>query len=123
MDAAGCAKLVEEMSGGKIELRPEHLSGVGKKQILTRMLVNLVGVYSEGKDYNRAVRALDRTLTINPDQASYYRDRGLLVLAAGRERESIDSLERYVRLSPGARDAASIRASIKKIRSELSRLN
>jgi regulator of sirC expression with transglutaminase-like and TPR domain len=123
MDAAGCAKLVEDISGGKLDLRLEDLSGVSKKQILTRMLTNLVRVYSEGKDYARAVRAVDRALAINPDQTSYYRDRGLLLLAAGRELESIRSLQQYVRLKPGAPDAASIRASIKKIRAELSRLN
>jgi regulator of sirC expression with transglutaminase-like and TPR domain len=123
MDAAGCAKLVEDLSGGRLELRPEHLSGVGNKQILTRILANLAGVYSAGKDYARAVRAVDRALAINPDHASYYRDRGLLLLAAGRERESIDSLQQYIRLSPGAPDTTSIRASIKKIKAELSRLN
>jgi regulator of sirC expression with transglutaminase-like and TPR domain len=123
IDAAGCAKLVEDVSGGRLDLRPEHLSAVSKKQILTRMLSNLLGIYSEGKDYARAVRAVDRTLLINPGQASYYRDRGLLLLAAGRERESIESLGRYLKLAPDARDGPSVRASIKKIRAELSRLN
>jgi regulator of sirC expression with transglutaminase-like and TPR domain len=123
MDAAGCAKLVEDISGAKLELRPEHLSAVSKKQILTRMLANLAGIYSEGKDYARAIRAVDYILMIDANQPTYVRDRGLLLAASGRKRDSIESLERYLKLSPDSRDAPQIRDSIKRIRAQLSELN
>src|SRR5260370_32873631 len=98
MDSAGCGKLDEDISGGRLELRPEHLSAVSKKQILTRMLANLLGIYSEGKDYSRAIRAVDCLLMIEPHQTGYYRDRGLLLATAGREHEAIESLNGYMKL-------------------------
>ena len=123
MDAAGCAKLVEDISGAKLELRPEHLSAVSKKQILTRMLANLVGIYSEGKDYARATRAVDYILMIDASQPTYVRDRGLLLAASGRKRESIESLERYLKRSPDAPDAPQIKERIKGMRAQLAELN
>jgi regulator of sirC expression with transglutaminase-like and TPR domain len=123
IDTAGCARLVEETSGGNLELRPEHLAAVSKKQILMRVLTNLLGIYSQAKDFARALRALDLILMIEPDEPARIRDRGLLLAAGGRERESIESLERYIKLSPGATDAHQILDSIKKVKARLSTLN
>jgi len=123
LNAAACAKLVEATSGGRLELAPEHLSAVSNKQILTRMLANLLGIYSKGKDFARAVRVVDRLLTIHPNQSDYIRDRGLLLAADGLDREAIQFLELYTRLSPEAADAPDIKRSIKKIKARLSALN
>src|SRR5262249_4003203 len=54
-----CANLVAEMSGGKLQIRPEHLVAATKKQILTRMLANLVRIYVDGADHNRALAAVE----------------------------------------------------------------
>src|SRR5215831_17461444 len=56
IDAGGCASLIEKISRGRLELRAEHLSAVGNKNILTRVLANLLGIYSEGNDFARAIR-------------------------------------------------------------------
>jgi len=123
IDAAGCAKLAQDVSGDNLELRPEHLAAVDKKQILTRVLTNLLAIYSEAKDFARAIRALDLILMIHPNEPGRIRDRGLLLAASGRERESIRSLEQYMKLSPGSTDAPQIMKSIKRIRARLSTLN
>lgn len=123
IDAAGCARLVEDISGGGLELRPDHLRSVNKKQILTRMLANLLGIYSEGKDYGRAIRAVDSLLMLDPNHPSYLRDRGIFLAVHGKQRESIDSLERYLKLAPGARDAPQIMKRIKSMKAQLSRFN
>jgi regulator of sirC expression with transglutaminase-like and TPR domain len=123
IDTEGCARLLEDTSGGNLELRPEHLAAVTKKQILTRVLTNLLGIYSQAKDFARAIRALDLILMIHPNEPARIRDRGLLLAASGRERESIESLGQYIKLSPGATDATQIIDSIKKIKARLSALN
>src|SRR5262249_2260705 len=123
IDAAGCARLVADISGGQLELRAEHLSAVGKKQILTRGLANLLGIYSQGNDYDRATPTVDMILTIHPNQPGDVRDRGLLLAAGGRQREAIESLEQYVKLAPDAPDAGQMRESAKKIKARLSTLN
>jgi len=119
---AGCADLLSDMSGGKIKLRPEHLEAVTKKQILARMLANLLGVYAAG-DQARALRAIERILLINPGSPPHVRDRGLLLATLGRTTEAIAELERYLMLAPDAPDANSIREQVKTVRQSQARLN
>jgi regulator of sirC expression with transglutaminase-like and TPR domain len=122
LGSAGCDALITQMSGGKVELRPEHLEAVTNKQILTRMLSNLLGVYS-ASDRPRALAAIDRILLINPDSRAHIRDRGLLLAAVGEKTAAIVALERYLDLAPDAVDADSIREQIKSIRQSQARLN
>ena len=119
---AGCDALITQMSGGKLDLRPEHLEAVTSKQILTRMLSNLLGVYSAG-DHRRALSAIDFILMINPDSTVHIRDRGLLLAAIGNQTTAILELEKYLDLDPRASDADTIREQIKSLRQSQARLN
>src|SRR6185295_6232249 len=98
------------------------LEAVTNKQILTRMLSNLVGIYSAG-DPRRALSAIERILLINPDSAAHIRDRGLLLASVGDRASAIAELERYLELVPAASDAQTIREQIKSIRQSQARLN
>ena len=122
LDSAGCDALITEMSDGKLELRIEHLKAVTNKQILTRMLSNLLGVYSSS-DRRRALAAIDRILLINPASVSHIRDRGLLLAAVGDRTAAILELERYLELAADATDVDTIREQIKSIRRSHARLN
>jgi regulator of sirC expression with transglutaminase-like and TPR domain len=118
----GCADLLSEMSGGTLQLKPEHLAAVTKKQILERMLSNLMGVYA-ASDHRRALAAIERILLIKPDSPPHIRDRGLLLATLGRTTGAITELERYLMLAPDSPDADSIREQIKTIRQSQAKLN
>ena len=122
ISSAGCYQKVDEMSGGTLELTQELLEAVTNKQILTRMLSNLIGIYS-ASDRRRALAAIDRILLINPSSTSHIRDRGLLLAAVGNQTMAIAELERYLELAVDAADADSIREQIKSIRQSQARLN
>ena len=122
LGVAGCSELVAGVSGGKLELSAEHLAPVSKKQILLRMLSNLLGIYS-ASDHSRALAAIERILIIDPDSAPHIRDRGLLLNRAGDRIGAIAELERYLALAPNAPDAESVRGEIKSIRQSQARLN
>jgi regulator of sirC expression with transglutaminase-like and TPR domain len=122
LGVAGCSELVAGVSGGKLELRAEHLAPVTKKQILSRMLSNLLGIYS-ASDHSRALAAIERILIIDPDSAPHIRDRGLLLNRVGDRIGAIAELERYLSLNPDAPDAESVRGEIKSIRQSQARLN
>ena len=122
LGAAGCSALITQMSGGELELRPEHLEAVPNKQILTRMLSNLLGIYSAA-DRQRALATIDRILMISPNSTAHIRDRGLLLAATGDRSTAITELERYLGLAPDAPDAESIREQITSIRQSQARLN
>lgn len=122
LGSAGCDELITQMSGGKLELRPEHLKSVTNKQILTRMLSNLIGVYSTS-DHRRALAAIDRILLMNPKSSAHIRDRGMLLAAAGDRTAAIAELERYLEMALSAPDVDMIREQIRSIRQSQARLN
>jgi regulator of sirC expression with transglutaminase-like and TPR domain len=122
MTSADCDELVTRISGGKLELRSEHLEPVTNKQILTRMLSNLVGVHS-ASDHRRALASIERILLINPESATHVRDRGLLLAQIGDHHNAIAALERYIEMSLNAPDADAIREQIRTLFQNQARLN
>src|SRR5262245_45401379 len=118
----GCNELVKHMSGGKLELQPGHLEAVTNKQILTRMLSNLLGIYSPN-DHRRALSVIECLLLINPESAEHIRNRGLLLGRIGDRKNAIAELERYLEYVPNAPDADTIREQIRSIRQSQARLN
>jgi regulator of sirC expression with transglutaminase-like and TPR domain len=122
LGTAACAELVTNMSGGKVELNPEHLEAVSNKQILTRMLSNLLGIYATS-DRRRALAVVERNLLLNPDSTQHIRDRGLLLGAVGDSANAITELERYLALAPEATDTDAVREQIRSIRQNKAKLN
>lgn len=122
LTAGSCAELVAEISGGRLDLEPAHLEPVTKKQILSRMLSNLVGIYS-ASDHRRALAAIELILLVSPESATHIRDRGLLLASVGDRSNAIVELERYLSLAPTAADADSVREQIKLIRQNQAKLN
>lgn len=122
MGEMGCAEMLAEMSNGKFALRPEHLAAVTKKQILARMLANLLGIYSSS-DNHRALGVIERLMILNPDSPQHVRDYGLLLAATGDTSNSIEELERYLALLPDAPDRKTVREQIKAIRQSRAKLN
>jgi regulator of sirC expression with transglutaminase-like and TPR domain len=119
---AGCAELLAAMSSGSIEMQPAYLEPVSNKQILTRILSNLLGIYS-ASDHRRALAAIERMLLMNPNSAAHIRDRGLLLAKAGDASSALVELERYLAVARYATDADSVREQIKSIRQTQARLN
>jgi regulator of sirC expression with transglutaminase-like and TPR domain len=79
------------------------------RAMLTRMLRNLHGVYTECDDWERAVRCADRILKLVPDNADALRDRGLGYLKLGHRHGASRDLARYLELHPQAADAGPLR--------------
>lgn len=122
LDAAGCAELLSEITGGQEELRPEHLESVSNKRILARILLNLLGIYKAG-DPRRALATIERLLLINPNYAPHVRLRGTLLASVGDETGAIAELERYLMLVPDAEDFDAIKEQIRSIHLNRARLN
>lgn len=117
-----CSELLSAATGGALNLESDHLRAVSNKQILTRMLSNLLAIYG-ATDQRRALAAIDRILLLNPDSAKHVRDRGLLLAALSDTRGAIEELERYLDLTPNAPDEEAIREQIGSIRNSQAKLN
>lgn len=117
-----CAELVAEISGGKTELLPTHLSPVTGRQILMRMLSNLLSIYARS-DHRRALAVIERILIIQPTSAAHVRDHGLLLALVGQTAKALATLELYLKMAPTAADVDLVREQIKTIKQESAKLN
>jgi regulator of sirC expression with transglutaminase-like and TPR domain len=118
-----CAELLAEMSGGRIEFRHKYLAPVTKKQILTRMLANLQGIYARGGDYGRALRVINHSIALNPDSAAQSNDRARMLMALGRRADALQEFERCLTLTGESNDRDAISEQINAIRRYQARLN
>jgi regulator of sirC expression with transglutaminase-like and TPR domain len=99
---------------------PEHvleyyLAAVTRRQLLTRMLTNLKGIYTSRPDHERALRIQEYLLAINPWSFEEIRDRGILRERTGDRAGALADLETYRQHAPEAEDAAFIRRLIDRL--------
>lgn len=106
------AAMLQQMYGGKVNLRSEFLASVAKKQILTRMLTNLKAIYAKANDMVKTLGTLDRLLILDPASAEDTRDRGVIYTRLECFGQAKDDFERYLELAPDADDAAVIREQL-----------
>jgi regulator of sirC expression with transglutaminase-like and TPR domain len=71
---------LRQVLGSQAELGPEHLPIASKRQILTRMLNNLRGIYQRNGDGEREAGILERLAILNPTD--------------GRVSESLDAMKK-----------------------------
>lgn len=118
LDRDGCQSLLDNLYGGSVNLRDEHLRPSSKREILVRMLTNLKAVYTRNNMHRQAVAASDRILLVTPNDAEEHRDRGALLTHLERYTEAIEETETYLRLAPNAPDAEQVREYLNLIKRE-----
>ncbi|TMG20120.1 MAG: tetratricopeptide repeat protein [Chloroflexi bacterium] len=115
-----CAKMLEDMYGGTVKMRPALLEPSTKRQILARILNNLKSLYLSRGDLARALAASDRIMLTDPHLTSEWRDRGLIQFQMRHDTEALKDFSRYLGVRPEPEDAA----RVKQLRGQLiSRLN
>jgi regulator of sirC expression with transglutaminase-like and TPR domain len=118
-----CRELVEQMYGGALGFHPSFLNAVTRKQILSRMLQNLKGIYARATDYAKMLAVIERALLIGPPSPTEIRDRGLAYFGLGRYTQALADLEAYLRRLPQAEDADLIKERIADLRQRQAQLN
>lgn len=104
-----CRAMLVEMHGEGLIFHPSFLRATPKRQILTRMLQNLKGIYARAGNYHKLLATIERVLTITPEAPAELRDRGLALGGLQRYHEAQADLEAYLRARPDAEDAKRIR--------------
>ena len=99
------------------------LTSASKKEILVRILRNLKEIHSRRKDWQKALHAIDRIISIMPGAAEEYRDRGMMYLRLECARAALFDLQAYVKMMPDGRDADGVRARIVELQAKATRLN
>jgi regulator of sirC expression with transglutaminase-like and TPR domain len=94
-DARSLTERVSTILGTPIELPPEAFAPDSARSILTRVLWNLRRSYERRDRLEEALAALDCAAVLDPLENAFRRERGLLLLKAGRTTEAIEELRVY----------------------------
>jgi regulator of sirC expression with transglutaminase-like and TPR domain len=102
-------------SGSNLEYSEELVAPTPVRQVVSRMLMNLRGIYTMRGDYARLLVVFDRLLDLWPNSVEELRDRGFLFARLGAPDAALADLARYLERSPNAADAAEVRAWLNRI--------
>ena len=99
------------------------LAAASNKEILVRMLRNLKGIYSNRKQWDKALAATEHIIGVMPDLAGEYRDRGMIYLSLECFRAALFDLQAYIKMLPAAADADTVRQRVVELQRMAARLN
>src|SRR2546430_5428900 len=116
---ASAAEVAARAVGRPVKLEEAHWTPCSRRQIVVRMLRNLKTIYAKQKDWDRALGVIERLLLIDPDAPTHLRDRGTVLVKAGRLWEGAAEWESYLNRYPSAQDAESFRHELRRVRQEL----
>ena len=116
------AKL-KEVTGKPMPLEPRMLAGASDREILARILRNLVRAYTLLERYDKALIAAERITWLLPDAAPDYRLLGYLHYKNYAYGKGIAAFEKYLQITESPPDAAAIERDIQHLYKLLSRLN
>jgi regulator of sirC expression with transglutaminase-like and TPR domain len=123
LDEAGLKRLLARSAPSQTLVASEHLAVAGARTMLVRMLINLKWIHATRGDFARALLALDRIISLQPDSVPALRERGLLAARLGSVEAARADLSRLLELVPQAPDANSIRQRLEELRAKQSVLN
>lgn len=118
-----CQSRLDEIYSGEMQLRPEFLHPISRRQILTRMLNNLKTVYLSTRNFRKALPIADLILVIHPQSAEDVKQRALLRYSMNLHGLAAEDLEEYLKMSPKASDAEEIKQMMLSIRRMLALMN
>ncbi|HMV48802.1 MAG TPA: transglutaminase-like domain-containing protein [Blastocatellia bacterium] len=118
-----CREMIFKMYEGKMEFQLAFLRAVTKKQILTRMLQNLKGVYARALAHHKTLSVIERVLLITPASATELRDRGLVFWGMKLYVQAQADLEEYLRRNPAAEDSEEIKKRLLHVKHRLAQWN
>jgi regulator of sirC expression with transglutaminase-like and TPR domain len=112
-----CQELLDKIYNGTVSLNASLLQPMEKRSILTRMLYNLKGVYTQKEQYPKALSVIEKILMINPWTPSEVRDRGLIYMQTSLFAKALADLESYLAHAVAPEDSPNIQNHIKMLRS------
>jgi regulator of sirC expression with transglutaminase-like and TPR domain len=112
MSADECETLVRQRTGTEIVNRTVAFRRATRRQILTRMLQNLKGVYTKSEQWAKQLQVCDLLVEAYPNAPEEIRARAVAQLKLKRFAAARVDLKRYLELAPQAPDEAMIREQI-----------
>ncbi len=91
------------------------LGAVTKRQVITRMLSNLKGIYTHAEDAQRALRVVELLTTVSPWDLDQVRDRGILYYRTGQVARAIADLTSYAEHAAPGPEVESVKDALRRL--------
>ncbi len=101
----------------------QFLEPASKRQILSRVLRNLKGIYREKQNHERMLEVLNRMLVLSPEASAELRDRGYVYERLECWRPALKDLTEYLEREPDAPDVSEVRVRLMELTALCARLN
>jgi regulator of sirC expression with transglutaminase-like and TPR domain len=101
----------------------QFLEPASKRQILSRVLRNLKGIYGEKDEPQRMLEVLNRILVLTPNAAAELRDRGYVYQRLECWQPALKDLTDYLQREPDAPDLHEVRSKMIELSALCARLN
>ena len=121
--ASDCQRFLDQIYRGQLQLQPEFLMAVSRRQVLIRMLNNLKSIYLSARNFRKALPIVDLILAIYPRSPEDVKQRAMLRWSLGQNRGALADLEDYLKMSPDASDADEIRQTATSLRRMMATMN
>ena len=99
------------------------LTAASNHDMLGRLLRNLKAIYTQRKDWLKALAIADHIIFLSPTHAVEYRDRGIFYRHLECFRAALFDLQSYLEMLPGAEDTDAIRQQMIELQVAAARLN
>ncbi len=93
-----------------LPFRNEYLRSTSKREVVVRILRNLLGVAQRGEDKEAMLRYLEAMVTIEPQDPALRGMRAILRHETGRRQAAVEDLDWFLQQPPGTVDVERIRA-------------
>lgn len=117
--AAELREIIKHIKGDGAELDQAYYQAASKRDILIRLQNNIKKRQIAAEDYEAALETVILTEKIAPNEYRLLLDKGVLLAKNTKSQEAIDTLEKYISLTPFADDRADARMFIEQIHQEL----
>ena len=114
-----CQQRLQQIARATIPWDASCLVPISNREFVTRMLMNLKGIYLQQKDYSRTLSILDHLVLIGPDSKQDLRDRGAVYFRLGRYQDALDDLQTYLGSTAPAKDTESVERLLEQVQQAL----
>jgi regulator of sirC expression with transglutaminase-like and TPR domain len=114
-----CQQRLQHIAQATIPWDASYLIPLNNREFVTRMLMNLKGIYLQQKDYSRTLSTLDLLVLIRTDSKVDLRDRGAVYFRLRRYQDALEDLQTYLSSTAPAKDTESVERLLEQVQQAL----
>ncbi|MEJ1993879.1 MAG: transglutaminase-like domain-containing protein [Limibacillus sp.] len=119
LESAQLRDLLKAVAGLDAELTPAHYAPVENRKVLLRLQNNIKLRALQAERFEEALSCLEIMLMLAPGEGDLWRELGLVHAELGNLRAGILSLEQFLEIAPGDRQADEVSQLLRILRSKL----